>query len=557
MAEQFVFVIHRLNKHYGHRQVLRDINLAFYPGAKIGVVGDNGSGKSTLLRIMAGLDQEFDGHAAPTGSSRVGMVAQEPQLDLDKTVRANLEQACADTVALLHEFDELTARMGELEGEAMNRAMERMQTLQDEIEARDGWNLDRAIDVACNALVLPPDDVPVARLSGGERRRVALARALLERPDMLLLDEPTNHLDAETITWLEQQLIAYPGTVVIATHDRYFLDNVTRWILELDGGRGIPFEGNYSSWLAQKIELLAQQEKTRSARRRSLESELKWIRMNAREHHALSHARLANYERLVATDGGADEDDSAIQIAPAEHLGDQVIEAHAISKGYADQPLFQDLSFVVPRGAVVGMIGPNGTGKTTLFRLITGQEQPDSGHIVVGPTVRMAYVDQHRDTLHADATVFDEICEGKNEIPFGRRAIPARSYVARFNFKGADQQKKVGNLSGGERNRVHLARLLKSGANVLLLDEPTNDLDVGTLRMLEDAILGFGGCVLVISHDRFFLNRICTHLLVFEGNAQVRWFEGNYEEYQAARAEETGDKALADRRARYRRLPRL
>jgi ATP-binding cassette ChvD family protein len=550
---EYIFTIHRLNKYYGTRQVLKDINLAFYPDAKIGIVGDNGSGKSTLLRIMAGLDDDFQGKAEPARKARVLLVPQEPQLDPTKTVRGNLEMAFADTVALLKEYDELTASLGELEGEAMEKAMDRMATLQDQIEAAGGWELDQVLDAAANALVLPPDDMDVTKLSGGERRRVALAQALLQKPDMLLLDEPTNHLDAESVAWLEEQLRQYPGNVIIATHDRYFLDNVTKWILELDGGRGIPFEGNYSSWLAQKIEILAREEKSKSPRRKSLEGELRWIRMNTAEHRELSRHRLAEFERLVAEERRED-DDAVIQIAPAEHLGDQVIEVRGVTKGFGGEPLIRDVNFTVPKGAVVGLIGPNGTGKTTLFRMITGSEQPDQGEIIIGPTVRMAYVDQHRDTLNGENTVYDEIREGAEDIVFGKRSIPARAYVSRFNFRGTDQQKLVKNLSGGERNRVHLAKILKSGANVILLDEPTNDLDVSTLRMLEDAINGFGGCVLVISHDRFFLNRICTHLLVFEGEGRVRWFEGNFEDYEAARKKEVGEAAFANRRARYRRI---
>jgi ATP-binding cassette ChvD family protein len=557
MAEQYIFTIYRLNKHYGQKQVLKDINLAFYPGAKIGIVGDNGSGKSTLLRIMAGIDGDFDGHAEPARAVRVGLVPQEPHLDPEKNVRQNLEMAFSATVQLLAEYDELTASLGEMDGDAMEKAMDRMAALQDKIEAVDGWNLDHYLNVAANALVLPPDDMDVTKLSGGERRRVALARVLLERPEMLLLDEPTNHLDAETITWLEQQLRDYPGTVIIITHDRYFLDNVTKWILELDAGRGLPFEGNYSSWLGQKLEILAKQEKAKSGRRKSLERELRWLKMNTAEHRELSRTRLAEYERLVAAERADEEDQSVIQIAPAEHLGDQVVELNNVTKGYNGVDLIENLSFSVPKGAVVGIIGPNGTGKTTLFRMITGQEQPDSGELVVGPTVRMSHVDQHRDDLVDTNTVYDEISGGAEEIMFGKRAIPSRAYVSRFNFRGTDQQKPVANLSGGERNRLHLAKLLKSGGNLLLLDEPTNDLDVSTLRMLEDAINGFGGCVMVISHDRYFLNRICTHLLVFEGDAKVRWFEGNYEEYEAMRRKELGDSAVENRRARYRKLPRV
>jgi ATP-binding cassette ChvD family protein len=557
MAGEYLFNIHRLNKNYGQKQVLKDITLSFYPDAKIGIVGENGAGKSTLLRIMAGVDKEFDGHAAPGRRCKIGFVPQEPMLDPGKTVRENLEMAFADIVALLREYDEVAGSLGELEGEEMEKAMDRMGQLQDKIDAVDGWSLDTLVGVAANALVLPPDDMDVTKLSGGERRRVALARVLLEKPDMLLLDEPTNHLDAETVAWLEEQLKAFPGTVIISTHDRYFLDNVTKWILELDSGRGIPFEGNYSSWLSQKLDILAKQEKANSSRRQSLERELKWIRMNTAEHRELSRARLAEFERLVAAEKNADDDNTVIQIAPAEHLGEQVIEARGLTKGYGDTPLIDGLDFAVPKGAVVGIIGPNGTGKTTLFRMITGQETPDAGEVVVGPTVRLAHVDQHRDALNGENTVYDEISGGLEEIAFGKRSIPARAYVGRFNLKGTDQQKLVKNLSGGERNRVHLAKLLKAGGNVLLLDEPTNDLDVNTLRMLEDAINAFAGCAMVISHDRFFLNRICTHLLVFEGDGRVRWFEGNWEEYEAMRRKESGGDQMENRRARYRKLPRL
>jgi ATP-binding cassette ChvD family protein len=555
MAE-FVFHIHRLNKSYGQKQVLKNINLSFYPGAKIGIVGDNGSGKSTLLRIMAGVDKDYDGTAEPLKGVRVGYVPQEPRLDETKNVRENLELAFAETVRLLKDYEELANKVGELEGDEMDKALDKMAQMQDKIEAVDGWNLDQKLAVASNALVLPPDDMDVTKLSGGERRRVALAKVLLEQPDMLLLDEPTNHLDAETIAWLEQQLIEYPGTVIIVTHDRYFLDNITKWILELDAGAGIPFEGNYSSWIEQKLERLTQQEKKASPRRKSLEAELKWIRMNTAEHQALSRDRLSDFERLVARERAEGEgEETGFRIAPAEHLGDQTIEAKEVSKGYNGVELISDLSFNLPKGAVVGIIGPNGTGKTTLFRMITGQEQPDSGSIEIGSTVHLAHVDQHRDSLQGEKSVFDEISEGRDDIQFGKRTIPARSYVSQFNFKGSDQQKLVKNLSGGERNRVHLAKLLKSGGNVILLDEPSNDLDVNSLRMLEDAISGFSGCVMVISHDRFFLNRVCTHTLAFEGEAKVRWFEGNFEQYEAWKKKEFGDDTT-NRRARYRKLPR-
>ncbi len=550
---EYVYQMYDLNKFYGTRQVLKNICLSFFPGAKIGVVGENGSGKSTLLRIMAGLDDDFHGTAAPTKGVRVGYVPQEPQLDPTCDVKGNLLKAFGDITALLTEFDTLSEKMCEAEGDEYDKIAARMAVVQDKIDAADGWNLDQRISLAANALVLPPDDADVTKLSGGERRRVALARAILEQPDILLLDEPTNHLDAETIAWLEEQLREYPGTVIIVTHDRYFLDNVTKWILELENGHGIPFEGNYSSWLEQKINILAKQEKS-PERRKSLERELKWIRMNTSQHRELSRQRLADYERLLAAEIHEDETDVAIRIAPAEHLGDQVLEFNAIAKHFGTAaPLFENVTFNLPKGAVVGLIGPNGTGKTTLFKLATGQEKPDAGTITVGSTVRMAHVDQFRDDLNGDNTIYDEIREGCTEIAFGKRTIPPRAYVGRFNFKGTDQQKLVRDLSGGERNRVHLAKILKSGANLILLDEPTNDLDVNTLRMLEDAINGFAGCVMVISHDRFFLNRICSHLLAFEGEGKVRWFEGNFEDYENTRRKELGD-AFENRRARYRRI---
>jgi ATP-binding cassette ChvD family protein len=550
----FIYQMHKLNKHYGTRHILKDISLSFFHGAKIGLVGDNGSGKSTLMKIMAGLDQEFVGHAQPVKPIKAALIAQEPVLDQEKTVREVVEEAFADLVTMLREYDQIANSMGELDGEAMDKAMERMGVLQEKIEALDGWNLDTKLKVACNALVLPPDEVPVKVLSGGERRRVALARVLLELPELLLLDEPTNHLDAETVTWLEAQLVDYPGTVIVATHDRYFLDRVTKWILEVDGGRGIPWEGNYTGWLAQKLELLAQNDKSAGGRKRSLERELKWIKMNTEEHKELGRARLADLERFVAKERKDGENDQAIQIAPGPRLGDQILEVQSVTKGYNGQFLFKDLSFTLPKGAIVGIIGPNGTGKTTLFRMITGQETPDAGTITVGPTVTLAYVDQLRTNLNPENTVYQEISEGNDEVMVGKRAVNARSYCAQFNFKGSDQQKKLKDLSGGERNRVHLAKLLKEGGNVLLLDEPTNDLDVNTLRMLEDAINAFDGCVMVISHDRYFLNRVCTHLLIFEGEGQIRWFEGNYEAYEQIRRKEVGDSVFENRRAKYRRL---
>jgi ATP-binding cassette ChvD family protein len=559
MAEPFVYEMYRMNKHYGQKHVLKDINLCFYAGAKIGIVGENGAGKSTLLRIMAGLDDNFEGTARPVAGARVKMVAQEPRLDPDKTVREHLETAFAGTMALLNEFNEVSEKLGELEGDAMDKALERMGTLQERLDAIDGWEIDSKLRMAANALVLPPDDMKAGVLSGGEKRRVALCQALLEQPDMLLLDEPTNHLDAETIDWLEHQLRDFPGNVIISTHDRYFLDNVTKWILELDSGKGIPFEGNYTSWLGQKLDIMAKAEKKESPRRKALERELKWIKMSTKDRHELSQSRIKEFERIVVDESAAsnEEGNAVIQIAPAAPLGDKVIEVNGVSKGYNGISLIEDLTFSVPKGALVGIIGPNGTGKTTLFRMITGSEKPDGGKIDIGSTVQMAHVDQHRDSLDPDKSVFDEITEGKTEIVFGKQIIPARNYVGRFNFKGSDQQKRVGDLSGGERNRLHLAKLLKSGSNVLLLDEPTNDLDVGTLRLLEDALAQYKGCALVISHDRFFLNRICTHILAFEGDAKVRWFEGNYEEYEEARRRELGDAAVENRRARYRKLPRV
>jgi sulfate-transporting ATPase len=551
---EFIYQMHRLNKHYGTRHVLKDISLSFYHGAKIGLVGDNGCGKSTLMKIMAGLDKDFVGHAEPVKPIKAALISQEPKLDDSKTVRSVVEEAFSELVAMLCEYDELANSMGELDGDAMDKAMERMGTLQERIEAVDGWNLDTKLKVACNALCLPPDEAPIKVLSGGERRRVALARVLLEVPELLLLDEPTNHLDAETVTWLEAQLVDYPGTVIVATHDRYFLDRVTKWILEIEGGRGIPWEGNYTGWLAQKLEGLAQAEKGAGGRKRSLERELKWIKMNSDEHKELGRSRLADLERFVAKERHEGENDNAIQIAPGPRLGDQILDVRSVTKGYQGEPLFEDLSFSLPKGAIVGIIGPNGTGKTTLFRMITGQDTPDGGAIDLGPTVKLSYVDQLRTNLNPENTVYQEISEGNDDVIVGKRIINARSYCAQFNFKGTDQQKKLRDLSGGERNRVHLAKLLKEGGNLLLLDEPTNDLDVNTLRMLEDAINGFDGCVMVISHDRYFLNRICTHLLIFEGDAKVRWFEGNYEAYEQVRRKEVGDSVFENRRAKYRRL---
>ncbi|MBT5985127.1 MAG: energy-dependent translational throttle protein EttA [Nitrospina sp.] len=554
MAGEYVFTISGLSKTYGAKTVLENINLSFYHGAKIGIVGENGSGKSTLLKIMAGEDTEFDGKADPLKGTRIGFISQEPHLDMNKTVRENVEDAFSEVKKLLNEFNEVSAKMGEpLPDEEMEKALEKMGRLQDQIDAVDGWELDRQINVAMDALVLPPDDQQPSTLSGGEARRVALCRALLQKPDILLLDEPTNHLDAETVQWMEETLANYPGNVIVSTHDRYFLDNITKWILELENGRGIPFEGNYTSWLEQKAGLLKQRDKTASSLQRKVDQELEWLRASPSARRKKNKNRISDYEKLVAQKMEVDENTLDIQIDSGPKLGEKVIEATGLTKGYNNNPLIKDLTFSIPRGAVVGLIGPNGTGKTTLFRMVVGEESPDAGKIEIGSSVKLSYVDQHRHDLDGDKTIFEEITGGTDQIEVGGRSINSRSYVGKFNFKGSDQQKKVANLSGGERNRVHLAKLLRRGGNVLLLDEPTNDLDVTTLRNLESAILNFSGCVLVISHDRFFLNRICTHLLVFEGESKVRWFEGNFEEYQEKRREELGGRE-ENRRSKYKKL---
>ena len=554
MAGEYVFTISGLSKTYGAKTVLENINLSFYHGAKIGIVGENGSGKSTLLKIMAGEDAEFDGKADPLKGTRIGFISQEPHLDMNKTVRENVEDAFSDIKKLLNEFKEVSSKMGEpLPDDEMEKALEKMGRLQDQIDAVDGWELDRQINVAMDALVLPPDDQQSSTLSGGEARRVALCRALLQKPDILLLDEPTNHLDAETVQWMEETLANYPGNVIVSTHDRYFLDNITKWILELENGRGIPFEGNYTSWLEQKAGLLKQRDKTASSLQRKVDQELEWLRASPSARRKKNKSRISDYEKLVAQKVEVDENTLDIQIDSGPQLGEKVIEATGLTKGYNDNPLIKDLTFSIPRGAVVGLIGPNGTGKTTLFRMVIGEESPDAGKIEIGSSVKLSYVDQHRHDLDGDKTIFEEITGGTDQIEVGGHSINSRSYVGKFNFKGSDQQKKVANLSGGERNRVHLAKLLRRGGNVLLLDEPTNDLDVTTLRNLESAILNFAGCVLVISHDRFFLNRICTHLLVFEGESKVRWFEGNFEEYQEKRREELGGRE-ENRRSKYKKL---
>jgi sulfate-transporting ATPase len=555
MTQQYIFTIAGLTKRYGQKEVLKDIWLAFYPGAKIGVLGRNGSGKSTLLRIMAGVDRDFDGEARLTPGYSVGYVPQEPVLDPQRTVRECLEEAVAAVRRLLQQYDEVNLRLAEpLEPDAMERLLEQQAQLQDRIEAADAWNLDRRIEIAIDAMNLPPGDAMVGRLSGGEKRRVALCRVLLERPDLLLLDEPTNHLDADAVAWLERHLEEYPGTVVAVTHDRYFLDNVARWILELDRGRGIPWEGNYSSWLEQKQQRLEKEEHQAAARRKTLQRELEWIRMAPRARQAKSKARIRAYEQLASQRFEDREQELEIQIPPGPKLGELVVEAEGLCKAYGDNVLFENLSFRLPPGGIVGVIGPNGAGKTTLFRMIVGQEQPDAGRLRLGPTVQLGYVDQTRDELQADHTVFEEISGGHETLDLGGRRMNARAYVARFNFTGADQQKKVGDLSGGERNRVHLAKLLRRGANLLLLDEPTNDLDVDTLRALEDAIVSFAGCAVVVSHDRWFLDRIATHILAFEGDGHVHWCEGNYQTYEEERRRRLGLAADEVRRFRYKKL---
>jgi ATP-binding cassette ChvD family protein len=539
------------------REILKGIWLSFYPGAKIGVLGANGAGKSTLLRIMAGVDTDFLGEAKPADGVRIGYLPQEPHLDPTKDVRGNVDDGVAEVRGLLTRFDEINARLGEpMDADDMDKLLAEQARVQDAIEAANGWDLDRTVEIAMDALRCPPGDADIATLSGGEVRRVALCRLLLQKPDMLLLDEPTNHLDAESVAWLERYLKEYPGTVVAITHDRYFLDNAAGWILELDRGAGIPWEGNYSSWLAQKRERLAQEEKQESARQRTLEHELEWVRMSPRARQAKSKARLQAYETLLA-EGGKERDGAAEIIIPqGPRLGDIVVQAEHLYKGYGDRLLIEDLTFSLPRGGIVGVIGANGAGKTTLFRMITGQEKPDQGVLRVGETVRLAYVDQSRDALDPKKNVWEEISGGAEQLTLGGRQMASRAYVASFNFKGADQQKKVGDLSGGERNRVHMAVLLQAGGNLLLLDEPTNDLDVDTLRALEDALLSFAGCAVVISHDRWFLDRIATHMLAFEGDSHVEWFEGNYQDYEADRRKRLGAAADQPHRLRYKPLTR-
>ncbi len=555
---QYIYVMNGLTKAFpGGREVLKDIRLSFFPGAKIGVLGLNGAGKSTLLRIMAGIETEFAGEAWPAEGVRVGFLAQEPELDPAKGVLGNVMDGVAETKALLDRFEEVSAKFAEpMDDDEMNALIAEQGEVQEQIDALDAWDLDRTIEIAMDALRCPPGEAAVETLSGGERRRVALCRLLLERPDMLLLDEPTNHLDAESVAWLERFLKDYPGTVVAVTHDRYFLDNVAGWILELDLGRGIPFEGNYSGWLVQKQARLQQEGRQEDARRRTLARELEWIQQSPRARQAKSKARVSAYEALLSEEHEKVRAEAQIMVPPGPRLGDLVIDLEGVSKAYGDQFLIDDLSLRLPPGAIVGVIGPNGAGKTTFLRLLTEQEQPDKGAVRIGDTVALGYVDQSRDSLDAGKTVWEEISDGLDEVELGKRKMPSRAYVGSFNFRGADQQQKVGQLSGGERNRVHLAKMLKSGANVLLLDEPTNDLDVDTLRALEEALLEFAGCVVVVSHDRWFLDRIANHILAFEGDSHVEWFEGNYEAYEEDYKRRLGAEAEQPHRIRYKPLHR-
>ncbi|WP_069471247.1 energy-dependent translational throttle protein EttA [Candidatus Marithrix sp. Canyon 246] len=553
---QYIYTMNRVGRTVPpKRQILKDISLSFFPGAKIGVLGLNGSGKSTLLRIMAGIDTEYTGEARPQTGIRIGYLSQEPQLNPDKDVRGNVEEGVAETKAIIDRFNEISMKFAEpMSDDEMNSLLEEQGTLQDAIDAADAWELDRQLEIAADALRLPAWDADVTKLSGGEKRRVALCRLLLSAPDMLLLDEPTNHLDAESVAWLERFLQDYSGTIVAVTHDRYFLDNVAGWILELDRGYGIPWEGNYSSWLEQKQQRLALEEKQESSRQRTIKQELEWVRSNPKGRHAKSKARLARFEELNNQDVQQRNATQALYIPPGPRLGDLVVEAENLSKSFGDEVLVENLNFNLPKGGIVGIIGPNGAGKTTLFRMMVGQEQPNSGNLRLGSTVELAYVDQSRDALDDTKTVWEVISDGQDNIIVGKYETPSRAYVSRFNFKGTDQQKRVKDLSGGERNRVHLAKLLKSGGNLLLLDEPTNDLDVETLRALEEALLNFPGCAVVISHDRWFLDRIATHILAFEGESKVTWFEGNYADYEADRHRRLGTDADNPHRIKYKKL---
>ncbi len=553
---QYIFSMNRVGKIVPpKREILKDISLSFFPGAKIGVLGLNGSGKSSLLKIMAGIDNDYLGEAHPLSGIRIGYLPQEPRLAANKTVRENVEQGVADIKQLVDNFNEISMKFMEpMSDEAMNTLLEQQGQLQDAIDATDGWDIDRRLDIAADALQLPPWDAAIAHLSGGEKRRVALCQLLLSAPDMLLLDEPTNHLDADSIAWLERYLHEYSGTVVAITHDRYFLDNVAGWILELDRGQGIPWEGNYSNWLEQKEKRLAVEDKQNRARQKAMHAELEWIRSNPKGRQSKSKARVARFSELASLETQKRDETKEIYIPPGPRLGDLVIEAEALTKTFDDRILIENLSFHLPPGGIVGIIGPNGAGKTTLFRMLVGQESPDSGHIRIGETVQLAYVDQSRDALKEDHTLWQEISDNEEIIRVGKFEMPSRAYCSRFNFKGSDQQKRIGDLSGGERNRVHLAKLLKSGGNVLLLDEPTNDLDVETLRALEEALLSFPGCVVVISHDRWFLDRIATHILAFEGNGKAIWFEGNFAEYESDRRKRLGEEANQPKRFKYKKL---
>ena len=555
---QYVYTMSHLTKTFpGGREVLKDVTLAFLPGAKIGVLGVNGAGKSTLMKIMAGEDNEFNGEAWAAEAAEVGILKQEPELDPEKDVYGNVLEGMRETHELLQEFEEISLKFAEpMEDDEMTALIEKQGALQEKIDAVGGWDLERKLEIAMDALRCPPKDADVTKLSGGERRRVALCRLLLRQPDLLLLDEPTNHLDAESVGWLERHLEDYEGTVVAVTHDRYFLDNVAGWILELDRGRGIPFEGNYSGWLEQKQKRLAQEEKQEKARQRTVEREREWIGSSPRARQAKNQARITAYEQLLAEAKDKTPDSAQIIIPPGPRLGDLVIQAEGLNKGFEDRLLIENLDFKIPPGAIVGIIGPNGAGKTTLFKMITGSERPDSGSLRLGDTVELGYVDQSRDSLNPDSTVWEEISDGEDIVELGNNKMQSRAYCGSFNFRGADQQKKVGQLSGGERNRVHLAKMLKSQANVLLLDEPTNDLDVDTLRALEDALLDYAGCVLVISHDRWFLDRISTHILAFEGDSQVTWFEGNYDDYERDRRRRLGDDADNPKQIKYKPLVR-
>lgn len=557
-AYQFVFVMQNLTKVFpGGKELFKGITLSFLPGAKIGVLGVNGAGKSTLLKIMAGVDKEFNGEAWAADGVKVGYLEQEPKLNPDKNVIENIMDGLGETRDLLREFEEVSAKFAEpMSDEEMNALIEKQAELQEKIDACNGWDLERTIQIAMDALRCPPADADVTKLSGGEKRRVALCRLLLQKPDMLLLDEPTNHLDAESVAWLEQHLKDYKGTVVMVTHDRYFLDNVTGWILELDRGQGIPYEGNYSSWLEQKQKRLEQEAREETARQKTLANELEWIQKNPKARQAKSKARINAYDELLSQAVKDKITHAYINIPMTERLGDLVIEANHLTKAFGDKVLIDDLSFKIPKGAIVGIIGPNGAGKTTLFKMITGQEKPDSGEIRIGETVDLGYVDQTRDELNSDKTVWEEISDGLDIIELGKKQMPSRAYVGQFNFKGSDQQKKVGQLSGGERNRVHLAKMLRKGANVIMLDEPTNDLDVDTLRSLEEGIMNYPGCVLVTSHDRWFLDRLATHILAYEDEGHVEWFEGNFEEYEKDKRRRLGDEACRPHRLKYKKLER-